>query len=48
MRAALYIRVSTADQNTELQVRELRSYAGPGAGKHPGVCGCDERSEVQP
>jgi DNA invertase Pin-like site-specific DNA recombinase len=27
MRAALYVRVSTADQNAELQVRELREYA---------------------
>jgi DNA invertase Pin-like site-specific DNA recombinase len=27
MRAGLYIRVSTADQNAELQVRELRAYA---------------------
>jgi DNA invertase Pin-like site-specific DNA recombinase len=28
MRAALYTRVSTTDQNAELQFRELRSYAG--------------------
>jgi DNA invertase Pin-like site-specific DNA recombinase len=28
MRAALYTRVSTTDQNADLQVRELRSYAG--------------------
>jgi DNA invertase Pin-like site-specific DNA recombinase len=27
MKAALYIRVSTSDQNAELQVRELRAYA---------------------
>jgi hypothetical protein len=27
MKAALYIRVSTVDQNSELQVRELRAYA---------------------
>ena len=27
MIAAAYIRVSTADQNTELKVRELRAYA---------------------
>lgn len=27
MRAAIYVRVSTADQNCELQIRELREYA---------------------
>ena len=26
MKAALYIRVSTSDQNADLQVRELRAY----------------------
>ena len=28
MRAAIYIRVSTADQNSELQIREIQDYAG--------------------
>ena len=28
LRAAIYARVSTQDQNCELQVRELREYAG--------------------
>ena len=27
MRAAIYARVSTTDQNCELQIRELRQYA---------------------
>jgi len=28
MKTALYARVSTADQNCEMQLRELREYAG--------------------
>jgi len=32
MRAAIYTRVSTADQNPELQLREIQDYAA-GAGK---------------
>ncbi len=32
MRAAIYARVSTSDQNCEMQLRELREYLGAAAG----------------